>query len=227
MGAVGEDDAPGNQWREANDFPPTAQPQSLYLTSGGGLKSQLPNEQGGSTQWQSDPARPMEIPGTSFPGAKDARDFEKQADVRTFTTEPLEAPVEWTGRIRAEIYLSSTARDTDLIVRVSDVYPDGRSILLVDYPWRVRYREGFDREVLLTPGQVARVAFDVGWISQIFNRGHRIRVTIASTGSPLYEPNPQTGDPLTIEFPKETVVATNTLHHEARHPSRLLVPRIE
>lgn len=227
MGAVGEEGAPGNQWREANDFPPPAQPQSLYLTSGGGLKSQLPNEQGGSTQWQSDPARPMEIPGTSFPGAKDARDFEKQADVRTFTTAPLEAPVEWTGRIRAEIYLSSTARDTDLIVRVSDVYPDGRSILLVDYPWRVRYREGFDREVLLTPGQVARVAFDVGWISQIFNRGHRIRVTIASTGSPLYEPNPQTGDPLTIESPKETVVATNTLYHEARHPSRLLVPRIE
>lgn len=59
-------------------------------------------------------------------------------------------PVEWTGRIRAELYMSSTAPDTDVIVRVSDVYPDGRSILIVDYPQRLRYRDGFDHEVLLT-----------------------------------------------------------------------------
>ena len=166
-------------------------------------------------------------PGNAFPGAKDARDFEKQAEVRTFTSEPLNTAVEWTGRIRADLYLSSTARDTDVIVRVSDVYPDGRSILLVDYPWRLRYRDGFERESLLNPGQVVRVAFDVGWISQIFNRGHRIRLTIASTGAPLYEPNPQTGAPLTIEFPQDAVTATNTLHHDAGHASRLLVPRVD
>ena len=75
----------------------------------------------------------MEIPGRSFPGARDARAFERQAEVRTFTTPPLEASVEWTGRVQAELFVSSTARDTDFIVRISDVYPDGRSILIVDY----------------------------------------------------------------------------------------------
>ena len=111
----------------------------------------------------------MEIPGTGFPGAKDARPFEQQAEVRTFTTEPLTEPVEWTGRVRAELFVSSTAHDTDFIVRVSDVYPDGRSILIFDYPLRARYRDGFEHEALLAPGEVHKLAFDVGWLSQIFN----------------------------------------------------------
>jgi putative CocE/NonD family hydrolase len=144
--------------------------------------------------------------------------------VRTFTTAPLDKPMEWTGRVKAELYLSSTARDTDVIVRVSDVYPDGKSILIVDYPWRLRYREGFEKEALLEPGKIYKVAFDVGWISQVFHKGHRIRVTIASTGAPLYEPNPQTGEPLTIEFPKNSVVATNTIHHNRKHASRIIAP---
>jgi predicted acyl esterase len=66
----------------------------------------------------------------------------------------------------------------------------------------------------------------VGWLSQIFNRGHRIRVTIASTGAPLYEPNPQTGLPLTVEFPDETVTAVNTVYHNHQHASRILAPVI-
>ena len=132
--------------------------------------------------------------------------------------------MEWTGRVQAEIYLSSTARDTDLIVRISDVYPDGRSILIVDYPWRVRYREGFDHQVLMEPGEVCKVAFPVGWMSQIFNKGHRIRVAISSTGAPLYEPNPQTGKALTIEFPDDAVKAVNTIHHDRPHASRILAP---
>ena len=166
----------------------------------------------------------MQIPGRSFPGARDAREFEAQDQVLTFTTDELQEPLEWTGRIRAELQISSTARDTDVIVRISDVYPDGRSILIVDYPWRLRYRNGFEQEQLLTPGEVVPVQFDVGWISQIFNRGHRIRVTVASTGSPLYEPNPQNGRPLTIEFPDDAQTARNTIHHSTAHSSRILAP---
>ena len=120
--------------------------------------------------------------------------------------------------------MSSTAPDTDVIVRVSDVYPDGRSILIVDYPQRLRYRDGFDHEVMMKPGEVAKVAFEVGWISQIFNKGHRIRVTVASTGAPLYEPNPQNGKPATIEFPEDAVTATNTIHHNRQYSSHILAP---
>ncbi|MBI1310465.1 CocE/NonD family hydrolase [bacterium] len=227
MGAVGEEGAPGNIWRVADDFPPKAEATPLFLQAGGNLSGNAPTVTSGadaSTSYVSDPYHPMEIPGRGFPGATDARPFEQQAEVRTFTTEPLDAPVEWTGRVQAELYVSSTARDTDFIVRVSDVYPDGRSILIVDYPWRARYREGFDHEALLAPGEVYKLAFPVGWMSQIFNTGHRIRVTIASTGAPLYEPNPQTGEPLTIEFPDNAVKATNTVHHSAKHASRIIAP---
>lgn len=224
MGAVGEEDAPGNVWRTADDFPPAASMTPMFFATDGLLTSLTPMHERGSTSFVSDPLHPMEIPGTGFPGATDARAFEKQSEVRTFTTEILDAPIEWTGRIRAELFLSSTAPDTDVLVRVSDVYPDGRSILIVDYPQRVRYREGFDHEVLMKPGEVVKVAFDVGWISQIFNKGHRIRVTVASTGSPLYEPNPQTGKPATIEFPDDAVSATNTIHHNRNHRSKIIVP---
>ncbi len=224
MGAVGEDGAPGNVWRSAADFPPIARMTPMYLSENGRLSTTASVAATGSTSFVSDPKHPMSIPGASFPGAADSRSFEQQAEVRTFTTEPLTEPVEWTGRIRAELHLSSTAPDTDVIVRVSDVYPDGRSILIVDYPQRLRYREGFDHEVLMTPAEVVKVAFDVGWISQIFNKGHQISVTVASTGAPLYEPNPQTGKPATIEFPDDAVSATNTIHHSRSQASRILAP---
>ena len=224
MGAVGEKDAPGNQWREAKDWPPAATSTSYFLRDDGLLSSEAPTRETGKTEYQSDPLKPMSIPGTGFPGAKDARTFEKQAEVRTFTTDLLAKPIEWTGRIRAELHVSSTAKDTDFIVRISDVYPDGRSILIVDYPIRARYREGFEKEVLMMPGQVYKIEYDIGWISQVFNAGHRIRVTVASTGAPLYEPNPQTGEPLTIAFPKNAVTATNTIHHNRNHASRILAP---
>jgi len=224
MGAVGEPNAPGNIWRTADDFPPSAEAVDMFFHAGEKLSSTRPAESGSSTTYTSDPLQPMKIPGTSFPGAKDARAFEAQTEVLTFTTDVLQRPVEWTGRVSAEIFLSSTAKDTDLIVRVSDVYPDGRSILIVDYPWRVRYREGFDHEVLLKPGEVVPVSFPIGWISQVFNAGHRIRVTVASTGAPLYEPNPQTGEPLTIAFPDNAVAAENTIYHEQGHASRIIAP---
>jgi predicted acyl esterase len=231
MGALGENEAPGNVWREAKNFPPKAVDTRMYLAAGGNLASEKPSlkagDEAGSTKYISDPLHPMQIPGRGFPGARDARGFEAQKEVRTFTTPVLQSPVEWTGRVHAELYVSSTALDTDFIVRVSDVYPDGRSILIVDYPLRARYRDGFDREVMMKPGKVYKVAYPIGWMSQIFNKGHRIRVTIASTGAPYYEPNPQTGERLTIEFPKNAQTATNTIFHNQVHASHIIAPVVK
>mgnify|MGYP001008678643 CR=1 FL=1 len=181
-------------------------------------------EETSTTTFLADPLHPAEIPGRAFPGARDARPFEKQAEVRTFTSEVLKEPVEWTGKVQAELYVSSSAPDSDFIVRVSDVYPDGRSILLMDYVRRARYREGYEKEVFMKPGEVYKVAFDVGWTSVIFNRGHRIRITVASTGAPFYEPNPNTGEALTIEPPAKTLVAKNAVHHERKYASRIIAP---
>ncbi len=224
MGALGEKDAPGNRWRTARDWPVSATPTSYFLHAGGKLATTAPTERNASTTFHADPLHPNSIPGRAFPGARDARAFEKQEQVRTFTSEVLTESLEWTGKVQAELYVTSTARDTDFIVRVSDVYPDGRSILLMDYVRRARYREGYEKEVFMEEGKVYKVAFEVGWTSQIFNRGHRVRITIASTGAPFFEPNPNTGEPLTIEFPNKTVVAKNTVRHDRLFASRILAP---
>ncbi len=224
MGAVGEKDAPGNVWRAASDWPEPARAASYYLRDGGKLSTQAPAEEESATSFLADPLHPNEIPGRAFPGAKDARDFEKQAEVRTFTSDVLTEPVEWTGKVQAELFVTSTAKDTDFIVRLSDVYPDGRSVLLMDYVRRARYRDGYDKEVFMEPDKVTKVAFDVGWTSQVFNKGHRIRVTVASTGAPFYEPNPNTGEPLTVEPPQKTVVAKNAVRHDRKYASRVIAP---
>lgn len=227
MGAVGEAGAPGNEWRTAKDWPIAAKVTPYSLHHEGSLSSTGPRSTDEALTYRADPSNPASIPGRAFPGAKDARDFEKQPNVLTFTTGELSEPVEWTGKVVAEMFLSSDAPDTDLIVRISDVYPDGRSMLVMDYVRRVRYREGYEKEVFLKPGEVVPVTFDVGWLSLIFNRGHKIRVTVASTGAPFFEPNPNTGKPLTIEPPTETRVATNRLHVNHKHASRILAPVVE
>ncbi|MBS0210086.1 MAG: CocE/NonD family hydrolase [Planctomycetes bacterium] len=226
MGALGEANAPGNVWRTADDWPVAAKDTPYYLAAGEQLSLGAPTSGEGKTEFRADPVHPNEIPGRAFPGARDARAFERQSEVRTFTTEVLEQPVEWTGLVRAELQVSSSARDTDFIVRVCDVYPDGRSMLLVDYVRRARYREGYDHEALLKPGEIVPLNFDIGWISQVFNRGHRIRVTVASTGAPFFEPNPNTGLPLTIDPPSEQVVAVNAVHHNRQHASRIVAPMV-
>ncbi len=224
MGAAGERGAPGNQWREAKDWPPPARSTSYFLHDDGKLAPDASSVTRGSTSYASDPKQPMSMPGTSFPGARDARPFEAQGEVRTWTTDVLRNPVEWTGEVTAEIFVSSTARDTDFILRVSDVYPDGRSMLLMDYPMRARYREGFDKQKLLGPGEVAKLSWHIGFTSIIFNKGHRIRVTVASTGAPLYEPNNQTGGPQAFDWMKTTQSAINTIWHDKAHASRIIAP---
>ncbi|MEI9893126.1 MAG: CocE/NonD family hydrolase C-terminal non-catalytic domain-containing protein [Chthoniobacter sp.] len=81
--------------------------------------------------------------------------------------------------------------------------------------------------MLLTPGEPAKLAWPIGWTSIILNKGHRIRVTVASTGYPLYEPNNQTGGRQTVDWLKDTTTAINTIWHDHTHPSCLLVPEID
>ncbi len=215
-----------NVWREARDWPVPASETAFYLQPGGELRSEAPGSTTGSIEFLSDPENPAPITGRGFPGAQDARNYERHPHVRTFTTAPLASPAEWTGKVKADLWVSSTAKDSDFIVRVSDVYPDGRSILIIDSILRARYREGFEKEVMMRPGEVYRLHFDVGWLSQVFLAGHRIRVTVASTGADFYEPNPNTGEPSTAGVPQNVVVATNKVHVNQRHASRILAPVI-
>jgi putative CocE/NonD family hydrolase len=224
MGAVGEPGAPGNEWREAADWPVAAQQRAYYLKAGGGLSVVKPETDAPPTEFLSDPVHPAPMPGRLYPAARDGRVWERDPNVRTFTSELLPDPVEWTGKVEVELFASSSAPDVDFIVRVSDVYPDGRSIMLIDSIRRARYRDSFTEPSLLVPGRVYRIAFDVGWLSQIFNRGHRIRVSVSSTGSDFYEPNPNTGEAFGPTPAKRTVVAQNRLYHDADQACRIIAP---
>ena len=80
---------------------------------------------------------------------------------------------------------------------------------------------------MLKPWEPKKVAFDICSLSFVFNKGHRIRVTISSTGAPFYEPNPNTGEPLTLDFPTNARTATNSVLHESKYASRIIAPVVE
>jgi predicted acyl esterase len=191
MGAADEPDSPGNEWRSACEFPIPAVPTRYFLESCGRLQLSCPTSES-YTSILADPANRADngTASVSFPGARDMRVLESQADrVKTFTSEVLDEPVEWTGAVRAVISARVGASDCDVIVHVADVYPDGKSILLCDYHRRASFRAGLNRPPSppLAVGDTCTLDFRVGWMSQIFVAGHRIRVTVACTAMPLYE----------------------------------------
>ena len=205
MGAMGEAGAPGNEWRTADQWPPMkTTARTLYL-HGDRVASFTGSESAGSASYVSDPANPVPTIGgyelTIPAGPKDQRAIESRADVLVFTTAPLDAPLEVTGNVVARIQFASDAPDTDLIVRLCDVYPDGRSFNICEGALRLRCREGLDREVWLKAAESVQVEVSLWPTSMVFNRGHRLRVHVASTSSPALEPNlqngqrPRTGEP--------------------------------
>jgi putative CocE/NonD family hydrolase len=155
-------------------------------------------------------------------GPKDQRPVESRPDVVLFTTEALAQPLEATGRVRARLWLASDAPDTDLFVKLCDVYPDGRSFNLCEGQLRARFRATFDKEELLRPGQVYRLDLDLGSTSIVFNRGHRIRLQVTSSSSPGFDPNPNTGDRFRAN--ERTRIANNTIYLGGRYPSQLILP---
>src|SRR5262249_38273657 len=139
-----------------------------------------------------------------------------------FTGAPLAAPLEVTGRVRVHLWASSDAPDTDFTVKLCDVYPDGRSINVCEGILRARFRDGFQHEKRMKPGQVYHFVVDLWSTSIVFNKGHRLRVQAASASAPGYDPNPNTGAPFRAD--STTQVAHNTIHLDARRPSHILLP---
>jgi len=144
-------------------------------------------------------------------GSRDQRAVERRSV--TFTSAPLSEPLEVTGPVTAKVMLSSSAVDTDLIVRLCDVYPDGRSMLLCDGIQRARYRQSSFAPVLLTPGEPVELTIDLWATANLFRAGHRIRVVISSSCFPRFDVNPGTGRSALEQG--EQVVATNTIHTRA------------
>lgn len=228
MGAVGEEGAPGNVWRMESDWPPPATITPYHLHSDGSLSPDPLVAAEGSRTFAADPANPVPTRGGHVlclpQGTYDQREIEAHADVLVYTTSPLEEPLEVTGPLVASLHISSDSPDTDLAVKLCDVYPDGRSMIICDGVCRVRYRKGLDRLDLLQPGQIVPVQVRLTPTSLVFNRGHRIRVTVAGSNYPRYDVNPNTGWPAWPFCP--TRVAHNTLYSSTSHPSAVHLPVI-
>jgi predicted acyl esterase len=226
MGDPEDAEAPGNFWRSADDWPPPSKPVKVYFHADGGLRLHPPASPDAKRSYQYDPRDPVPTIGgqnLNMPkGPMDQRKVELRDDVLLFTSDVLTEPVEVTGRIRATLYAASDCPDTDFTVKLSDVYPDGRSMLLTDGVLRARFRESFERERLLQPGKVYELTVDLWSTSIIFNRGHRVRVAVSSSNFPRFDANPNTGRPSSAG--RETRVAANTLHLSERFPSHIIMP---
>lgn len=226
MGDPTDPDAPGNEWRTADAWPIPAVATPFYFRSDGALRREAPDEKEISRSYAYDPKKPVPTVGGAnllLPkGPKDQRKVESRPDVLLFSSQPLEQPLEVTGRVKAVLWASSSAPDTDFTAKLTDVYPDGGSMLVLDGILRARYRNGFDKSVLMEPGTVYQFEVDLWSTSIVFNRGHRIRVAISSSNSPRFEPNPNTGEH--SGHGKKTAVAKNTIYLDASRPSHILLP---
>lgn len=139
-----------------------------------------------------------------------------------YTSEPLAADLHVVGPVTAVLYASSSARDTDWVVRLCDVYPDGRSITVCDGILRARYRDSFEQPALLEPHQVYRFEVDLRATAQTFLTGHQLRVHVTSSDFPRFDRNLNTGGPSGQESSGQ--IATNTVFHDAVRPSHLRLP---
>jgi predicted acyl esterase len=227
MGDTTDKSAPGNEWRTAETWPPVpATPTPYYLRADKTLTLTKPAENEAALTYAYDPKNPAPTiggPQLTLPaGPLDQRALESRPDALVFTSEPLAAPLEVTGRVTVRLYAASDAPDTDFFVKLCDVYPDGRSFNVCEGQLRARFREGFTQEKRLEPGKVVALPIDLWSTSIIFNKGHRLRVIVTSSSAPGYDPNPNTG--ASFRADDRTRIARNTLALSARHPSHILLP---
>ena len=155
-------------------------------------------------------------------GSYDQSGVQMRHDVLVYTSEPFAAPVEVTGFIDTVLFVSSDAKDTDFAVKLTQLLPDGRAFNLADTIMRARYRNGYETEAFMRPGEVYELRLPPMATSVLFEKGHRIRVEVTSSNFPHYLRNLNTGGNNYDET--EGVAATNTLHFSADHPSRIVLP---
>jgi len=231
MGPVGES-GPGNEWLAFDHWPPRSVALPLFLAPDGTLRQQAPPP--GQLQLLADPSDPVPTLGGANlfadltvagrpmgSGPHDQRPVEAREDVLVFTGEALDEPLTVMGRVLARVWVISDTLDLDLSVRLTDVYPDGRSMLVTDGIQRARFRCGDDRECLLTPGVPTLLEVDLWSTAIVFAAGHRVRLDVAGSNWPRFEANANDGGDLNHGTP---VVARPRLLCGPDHPSVLLLP---
>jgi putative CocE/NonD family hydrolase len=228
-----------NEWRAEHEWPlARTEFTPFYLRQGGELSRDEPGAGEPADRYAYDPLDPVPtIGGVSSvltmtqgaetpvrPGPIDQRELERRDDVLVYTSEPLERDLEAIGPIEMVLYAASSAKDTDWIVRLCDVHPDGRSIFVTEGIIRARYRnsnEG-DSTELLEPDEVAEYRIRCYPAAIRFARGHRIRIDVTSSSFPRFSRNLNNGEDIGTSTRAE--VARQTVLHTDRYPSHVLLP---
>lgn len=225
----------GNFWASASSWPATTA-TPLFLVHGGALSLAAPAGAAPATTWTADPAHPVATLGgnnllVSPCGPQDQRPVEAAYvdSMALFTSAPFTSTAIINGLITAQLWVTSTAVDTDVTAKLTDVFPSGESMLVQDGMLRLRWRGGAQaREPAapLAPGVPVEVAVEVGFMSYVVNAGHRLRLALASSNSPRFSVNPNNGRPL-WDNATPPVVAQNAVLADADHPSALVLPLLD
>ena len=219
-----------NQWRDEKEFPLARTKYTKYYLSKASLSS-APGS-GEPEQFEYDPANPVPTIGGRLccgnnqlpPGPADQRPNEGRPDVLVFSTPPLEKDVEATGWVKATIYASSSAVDTDFTALLADVDPSGYARFLTDGIVRARYRNSTAHAEAIEPGKIYEYSIDLWATSNVFKAGHRIRLYVSSSNFPRFNRNLNTGKGTAGST--SMAKAQQRIYHDAQHPSALVLPMI-
>jgi uncharacterized protein len=225
-----------NRWIEADAFPlEESHPHELLLSANGPANSLLGHGRLGEVHGSSpastftyNPERPAPTPfwkenfqnGTN----EDLRPIQRRDDVLVFTSDPLSASFNLVGMLQAELYISTSAVDTDFVARLSDVAPDGYAQRLNAGILRLRFRDGYEHPRLVMPGEIVKIEVDLWATGHQFQPGHRLRLEVTSSAFPTWAPNYNTGGSVWEET--VPIIAEQTVYHSAQYPSRLVLPEL-
>jgi uncharacterized protein len=229
----------GGRWRTAGDWPlPQTEWTKFYLHSDRSLGREMPNAGAQPLDYVSDPLHPVPTIGGALSsgepvmrgGAYDQRELAERADVLAFSTPPLERDLEVTGPVTVRLWIASDGPDTDFTAKLIDMhppnedYPNGFAMNLTEGILRCRYRDSWERPSPMAPDEVYAITIKLFPTGNLFTRGHRLRLDIASSNFPHFDINPNSGEPEGVmEHPW---VAHNRVFVDAAHPSHVVLPII-
>jgi putative CocE/NonD family hydrolase len=228
-----------NEYRQEDDWPPPQAKYVKYFLHSGGKATSLRGDGSLSTSgpksepsdgYVYDPANPVPTIGGPLccaqeimePGPRDQRSVENRDDVLTYSTGPLTENLEVTGLVSLTLFVKSTAVDTDFTGKLVDVAPDGFAMDVAEGILRMRYRDSQEHALLMNPGETYQITVDLWSTSNVFLRGHTLRLEVSSSNFPRFDRNLNTGEE--IKSGRRLVSAKNIIFHDAQHPSALVLP---
>ncbi len=224
------------KWRNLSQWPPKGiEEVKLFLQSNGRANSRLgdgklsfdpPKERGiAHDEYDFDPSNPIVTKGGKFlmfkSGAQNQMKLEKRKDMLVYTTDKLKEDIEMIGKPRIILYASTSAKDTDFMVKLVDVHNGRKALNIVDDGVRTRYRDGLENPSFIEPGKIYKYEFPIGNSAINFTKGHKIRIEVSSSNFPKFDINSNLAG---IKSPKGYQHALQTIFHDADHPSCLVLP---